>query len=89
MDSFYKKVKVNTKDFVGEYCKKFNHIKLCPEKISPKSCFELADVGVTSHGTVSLELNALGKPCISAGRTSWGEIVQNLNQSIKMNILKN
>ena len=32
MDSFYKKVKVNTKDFVGEYCKKFNHIKLCPEK---------------------------------------------------------
>ena len=78
MDSFYKKVKVNTKDFVEEYCKKFNHIKLCPEKISPKSCFELTDVGVTSHGTVSLELNALGKPCISAGRTSWGEIVQNL-----------
>ena len=25
-----------------------------------------------------MELNALGKPCISAGRTSWGEIVQNL-----------
>ena len=75
MDKFYQKSKFNTSDLISNYAKKHDNIKFFPEDISINSCLKIMDVGITSHGTLSLECMSYGKPCITAGRTSWGDII--------------
>ena len=77
MDKFYKRAKFNTSNLIGNYIERYNNIKLFPDDISIKSGLKVIDVGITSHGTVSLECMSYGKPCITAGRTSWGDMILN------------
>jgi hypothetical protein len=89
MDHFYKKSKITTKQVIKEFDKKFSNIKLFPEELSPKSGFNVVDIGITSHGTASIEFLAIGKPCITAGRTSWGDIVLNQKPITKKQYFNN
>ena len=61
-------------DQIKEYEKKYDHIKLLNDDVSPTSLLNLADIGVTLSGSVGVEYPAFGIPCVFIEKTYYSNL---------------